>query len=641
MKKRSTTGCLTCRRRRKKCDEQKPVCKGCERNFLPCEWPQCPGIRRRRRRREAPQGPLLLEETETSEPEDEFCRKEKGKETKFHIIQCTDIRSNNHPDKNVHWQFENYSKAENSVLTKYDEQKCRFVEASADEGLAFTMGDDFSKYQEAGLGESDGIPESLDPLHDISIDFLNSVYVDRTIDMHLNRSTVPLVQVPTDALIIHPEVHSAQNFGYDEKHTFFEDLLRRYRRRDEVTDADLDSINLQEFLFYCCAKGFIPKLDTQYTHPSLTTDATFVPQASKNALIKNVFICCGATYLAWCDLERYQQLSDELYINCKAQILDYIEQAENYADDDWLFAALQLLCIRDKNSFTGTVDNSIWHLSKAFFIIRERYYDATSTDLFDDPLLDLLLRESIVLQPQERMFIESFIYQYSISILFARDISCLPNPCAVFRALSLVLKCPVYNLEGHDQWMNNPLLGPSLDTFEILAKLSYIARIQMPLEPKWHKKVLQLRNMCIYYTQPSPAQKIDDLQWFNYRVTSMVGLLVTKTCDLFASKILNYTTFDVTSPKVQMQTKEIINLFKKVPADHQIWGILSWTIVITGAFTRDPKDQLYIIERVQHIAERAHSYCGIKMSSFLHDIWNTADGLKFLFDRNKLAQVDL
>ncbi|KAM5356760.1 hypothetical protein ACJ41O_003406 [Fusarium nematophilum] len=36
---RSKTGCLTCRRRHKKCDEIHPVCTGCTRNRLICCWP--------------------------------------------------------------------------------------------------------------------------------------------------------------------------------------------------------------------------------------------------------------------------------------------------------------------------------------------------------------------------------------------------------------------------------------------------------------------------------------------------------------------------------------------------------------------------------------------------------------------------
>lgn len=36
---RSKAGCLTCRARRKKCGEHKPVCIGCARNHLLCTWP--------------------------------------------------------------------------------------------------------------------------------------------------------------------------------------------------------------------------------------------------------------------------------------------------------------------------------------------------------------------------------------------------------------------------------------------------------------------------------------------------------------------------------------------------------------------------------------------------------------------------
>lgn len=37
---RVKTGCLTCRRRKKKCDEVRPKCKGCSRNKLECSWPK-------------------------------------------------------------------------------------------------------------------------------------------------------------------------------------------------------------------------------------------------------------------------------------------------------------------------------------------------------------------------------------------------------------------------------------------------------------------------------------------------------------------------------------------------------------------------------------------------------------------------
>jgi hypothetical protein len=36
-KGRSKTGCITCRRRKKKCDETKPACQNCQKNAVVCE----------------------------------------------------------------------------------------------------------------------------------------------------------------------------------------------------------------------------------------------------------------------------------------------------------------------------------------------------------------------------------------------------------------------------------------------------------------------------------------------------------------------------------------------------------------------------------------------------------------------------
>lgn len=49
-KSRSRTGCFTCRRRKKRCDEAKPTCHTCMRLNLECEYP-IPGLERKNKRR--------------------------------------------------------------------------------------------------------------------------------------------------------------------------------------------------------------------------------------------------------------------------------------------------------------------------------------------------------------------------------------------------------------------------------------------------------------------------------------------------------------------------------------------------------------------------------------------------------------
>lgn len=61
---RSRTGCQICRRRKKKCDEARPTCGGCQRNSLLCEW-DCHNMahkpRRQRRWRHLPEKTLPRE----------------------------------------------------------------------------------------------------------------------------------------------------------------------------------------------------------------------------------------------------------------------------------------------------------------------------------------------------------------------------------------------------------------------------------------------------------------------------------------------------------------------------------------------------------------------------------------------------
>ncbi|KAJ6031349.1 hypothetical protein N7540_002081 [Penicillium herquei] len=59
------TGCLICRRRRKKCDENKPSCIGCVRNGLDCQWPLESGGRTRRPQRITDQVECQQPQTET------------------------------------------------------------------------------------------------------------------------------------------------------------------------------------------------------------------------------------------------------------------------------------------------------------------------------------------------------------------------------------------------------------------------------------------------------------------------------------------------------------------------------------------------------------------------------------------------
>lgn len=616
-RKRSVTGCLTCRRRKKKCDERKPICNACTRNFLECTWPA-----------------VLSKNTEEmkdqNSPGDNKTVPKYAIE--FQISLCKDAKFLKYTAGPI-WTFENFTVNLNSgKISQYSTTSNKFVEIS-----------EFSLDDENGgrVLDQESINNSSPEDHFTQ----SNRWLDNELEhLDLQLELFPIINIPSvEAIEISEDDNSRYKVLGDARapQTMeFETLFQKCKKREPVPDSEFRGIDMEKFLFYTCLQGYIPKMNTQYTHSSLTTQATFIPQVEKNVIMKEVFLCCGATYLAWNNVQRFQNMSDELYVNCKLMIRNYIRQNENTAQEDWLFTALQLLCNRDKNSLTGTADDAAWHLIRAYDIIRTRYC-GSRTKLSEFTIIDKLVNSNLTLQPQERTLIESFIYQYSVSLFFVQDTKGLPSPFTIFKVLNAVLKCPVRNCESLADWMSNPILGSSLDSFEILAKLSFIGRMSKPVSKEWLDRVARLRSMCEYYTPAAPSKPMGDNHWQNFKINSMAGVVTAKACWLFASKLLYFDLFDIQDQSVQECVDDILMCCKKIPVGHNVWGILPWVLLVTGAFVVDQDQQAIVLDYVELWSERAHSYNSFKIAAFLRKAWASGNAPDFLFERSQLLSVSM
>lgn len=621
-KRRSVTGCLSCRRRRKKCDEAKPTCRACIRNFLECIWPQIgsekvfPRIGSSNKVR--PDVPYQLEGPTNHSIEFNL----------FLLKGINFVKLKNHSL----WIFDVLiADPSTGVISRYDSSGDDYSDLSAYESVG-DIYDLATSFQGSDVS-------SDERLEDLDLD-------DRASCEHLDlqANPFPQIEVPKNALIHYPldydhfqEVLGGINLPAEGA---FECLFQRCKNKEMILDADFSKIDVESFVLYACIKGYIPKMTTQYTHRNLTTGAAFIPQLAKNPIMREVFLCCGATYLAWNNLQKFQNMSDELYVNCKILIQNFIDKHDNFADEDWLFGALQLLCNRDKNSLTATEDDAKWHLVRAFDIIRLRYYGREAKN-FELSIIDIVSNSNLILRPEERTLIESFIFQYSVSILFVSKFDDLPNPFTIFKILNVVLKCRVYNCEKAADWMSNPILGPSLDSFELLAKLSYIGRMKIPLDKEWSERVVSLRNMCDYYTPAAPSKKMTEIQWQNFRINSKAGIITSRACWLFARKLLELDSFDSEDADVQNTVKRILDCCREIPAGNGVWGILPWALLVTGLFSNDLEDRAFILGLNDMMAERAHSYNGFRISTFLRRAWASGNAPNFLFNTNSLLRVNM
>lgn len=132
--------------------------------------------------------------------------------------------------------------------------------------------------------------------------------------------------------------------------------------------------------------------------------------------------------------------------------------------------------------------------------------------------------------------------------------------------------------------MSKHILGPSLDSFELLAKLSYKGRMQIPLDKEWSEQVISLRNIFDYYAPAAPSKKMTEVQLQNLRINSKAGIIASKSCWLFARRFLELDSFDSKDADVQNTIKTILNCCREIPAGNGIWGILPWSLLVTGLF---------------------------------------------------------
>lgn len=403
----------------------------------------------------------------------------------------------------------------------------------------------------------------------------------------------------------------------DDKLLSVASLLSKYQFNDE-----------ELLLYYTCVHYFFPAIGPQPTLPQLTTTETFLPLLKQHEIVKDVFLCCGATFLEWCQPQKYTDVAEELYQRSQQKLRKETKNRSFKGDETWAFACFQLLCLTDKfrkGAGASMSDRCIDNLAHSFNIIKKKYR--------------LIQKEGST--ATDRMLIESFMYNYTVSLLVARDLSKLPSPFSKnFHELTKLLKSPLF--DGCDvNWINNPILGSSVDAFEMLAKVSFLSRFPLPLKDnEWIERGKALLEECLYYTPPSLPNEVKNnpTKYATYRPSLLCGSIISKACYLLLSKILRFNEFQVRDFEIQGVVKYTIESLCAVEKGSPLLCILLWSLLIIGAFTIDPDDRLIIKEYLRSTSETIHSYGALKIANFLDLIWQQ-DNIDLLFVRDNICQV--
>lgn len=401
----------------------------------------------------------------------------------------------------------------------------------------------------------------------------------------------------------------------------------------------MSSINLKNLLYpddkqrfmNACVNGFIKSLGPQYTHPLLTTSATFTPLIESNSVIEAVAEACGCSFLSWSNPD-LTELSFQKYQKAVSVLMKFVNSQEITRQDvAWIGAAFQMLCLGAKVTWNCNNKVSVRNLKNSYKLIksnldrfkwvspRERQlgpelpHDAIFQDFTTEDNLMMEIENSLIgyetggsamFERQfERMFIESFIYNYSVSVLITDDIEGLPNPFEVFKTLKPYVKTPLFSCDV--VWMNNPVLGAAFDAFELVAKSSYLIRHS---ENEWSlccaRKLLEIAS---FYPPPMipPEIRLNETKYANLKDSVLVADIVMKAAKIVLRKVLD-PTLSEHEHEIQKDVEHVITRLTQISPNSPVWIISSWAMFIVGLASLRQDHRDLILDALFTAAEIIH-----------------------------------
>jgi hypothetical protein len=420
-----------------------------------------------------------------------------------------------------------------------------------------------------------------------------------------------------------------------------------------------------------CVNGYIGSLGPQYTHPLLTTQATFTPLLQQHEVIETVAEACGCSFLSW-DNPDLTELSYTKYQHAVSSLMKYVNGTTvKRQDEAWLGAAFQLLCLAAKITYKCDNRVSVRNLKNSYRLIKfksERLGtgpplqevcgpERSSEGIFEDFTGDNLKMEiensligyegkDVSMEKHfERMFTESFIYNFSVSVLITDDLEGLPNPFEVFRTLKNYVKTPLFSCDV--VWMNNPVLGAAFDAFELVAKSSYLIRhMDDPLTIPCARKLLEIASF--YPTPMIPSEiRVDESKYMQLRDSVFLSDIVMKAAKVVLRKVL-VPTLSEHDPNIQKDVEFVVSKLKQIPETSSVWIISAWAMFIMGLVAVKPDHRETMVDALYLAAEKVHGrYIGtildvLELSWGIgskNGLMSTSRGLDVLFDHHLLSNV--
>ncbi|ODV96563.1 hypothetical protein PACTADRAFT_48396 [Pachysolen tannophilus NRRL Y-2460] len=598
-KMRVKSGCFCCRKRKKKCDEVRPVCSGCKRNDLKCCWPQYPNQ-------------ILPKDFKLSS------------ETVIAIGE--QIMDNNSKLK--------ITSSPNFKFKKPQPQQQQQQQALAMAAFAQSIGPQV--FQNKNL-----ISESETESSPVNSEFGESILKFEDNDNNNNNNND--IEVSNIA-----GVDLVKNFqDVEAMNTMADNLTANFPLSSFsqwIPNVELSVTNSR--LYYYFVNQFIPAITPTHSHPLLAPGQIFIPYASQSPVLREVFFSCGASLLAYRDTS-FLKVATETYARSIRLISDSIRSHEVDGTEDWLLVAILTLCLRDRASgANGT--RCANHLSAAYKMIKQRevqkirQFNKVETSVSDLKIDNRVNDISITITPTERTLLESFIFNYSIVLYTCshKALLDLPSPFKVFSELRNWLSVPIYQ-NCDVSWMNNPILGSALDEFEVTAKLNWLLRLHYCIDSQNENYVhtddfwriitsLKAKLDSVEESIQKNLEKINNIpdvigENFNKKISLRSNLAVSSiiyhACCIVTQKMID-PSIPSYLPAIQKSADAILEEISiNIPCTDHSSCLALWGLYICGLVTIDESQRQFLTAKLIEISNLLCSEVGTNILSILQKGW--------------------
>lgn len=704
-KRRSKTGCFNCRKIKKKCSETKPHCVRCQEKGLKCVWPAS-------KNEKLPSDYVIMSDSSATffaANENNNNNNNKSSSTKEQLPKNTDGLPPREETPEVVETFTNDNDVENNIK---EWQYLRILDEFKFQSSMYTT--TTTNYNTM----IPGTPMSLTSfVNDQSMDFLAGfpdLFTGSKIES-LDNNT---------------------NYQSLEEYESLPSTPLNSNNSNNLPLVPISTLNTKSQFMYACLHGFITAVAPQYTHPSLTTTATFTAifnfpnstshttantstasssSTSSNStnnnnstmrILEQVAYACGAAFLSW-NKEELTSIAFNLYevaVNDLTVLIEGLTKRDFVQGSGeelvWICGASQMLCLCGK--ILGKCGEfSLVNLRNTYGVIKARLAEIendrlkkqkqkskknssshNSSNAVGDGRNGLAAFDMLNMEIEneclgsqvsifkdhhyhqsnssssssagstrnqfERMFIESYIYNYSttlITYVSFDKLSQLPTPFQVFKELRTFLKIPIFKCEV--PWMNNPVLGAALDAFELIAKTSYLLRqLDNPLTVPMAEKLLDLASYSPSSIIPLEIKTQNEEKYINLKESVIMSDIALKCSKILLLKIIRFNEIQVYSPEIQKEVKSIINKFKSLSRGALVKRIGIWCLFITGLLCINFDERELVVRELVEVSCDTHSRHINQLVKVLRASWNAngtnaISGFSVLWDEEIMESLAL